>query len=407
MIKEHTRMALGSIKSQRVRSAMTMFGIIISVASVITVVGLGQGLRQQVTKQIGKLGSNLIIVQPGRRSDGSALNLQSLERVGGVSTGMLTEQDLVSVSKVEGIDKISPVASIAGLATYENRKLPEANIIGASEDLPTILDKKIEYGAFFNKNETLKNYAVIGRGVAENLFEENVPIGKTFQIRGVEFIVQGVFEQTPLTPLSPSVNFNNAVVISYPKAKEISNGNIQISQILTTTKTPEQTPAAAKAITTALLANHGGQEDFSVLRQEETLAISDGVFDQLTMFVTGVAIIALLVGGIGIMNIMFASVSERTREIGIRKAVGATNKQIMNQFITEAVVLSVSGGVFGVITAFIILVIVRSTTSLEPTLVLSAVAIALGISIAIGIVSGILPALKASRKDPIDALRGL
>lgn len=399
-------MAMASIRASRVRSTMTMFGIIISVASVITVVGLGEGLRQQVTKQIGNLGSNLVIVQPGHRTATSAVNLDSLQQVGGVNTGVLTEQDLNSVAKATGIDKISPVASIAGIATYEDRKLPDANIVGASDALPTILDKKIEYGSFFSKDEQTKNYAVIGRGVAEDLFEENVPIGKTFQIRGVEFIVQGVFEQTPLTPLSPSVNFNNAVVISYPKAKEISSGNIQISQILVTAKTPEATPGVATEIHAALLANHGGQADFSVLKQEETLQISDTVFNQLTMFVTGIAVIALLVGGIGIMNIMFANVSERTREIGIRKAVGATNRQIRSQFITEAVTISVVGGFLGVVTAVIVIIIVRSTTSLQPVLVLPAVLLALLISVGIGIVSGILPALKASSKDPIDSLRG-
>lgn len=406
MIKEHTKMAISAIRASQLRSTMTMFGVIISVASVVTVVGLGAGLRQQVTKQIDKLGSNLIIVQPGRRGGQAALNLQSLQRVGGLNNGVLTEQDLQTVTKISGADRVSPVASISGLASYEGRTMPDAEIVGSTDSLPTILDKKIEYGSFFGKNEEVRTYAVIGRGVAESLFEENVPIGKTFQIRGVEFMVQGVFEQTPLTPLSPSLNFNNAIVIPYTKAKEISGGNISLNQILVTTASAEEATNIASKIENALTTSHGGQKDFSVLRQEETLQISDGVFNQLTLFVTGIAIIALVVGGIGIMNIMFASVSERTREIGIRKAIGATNRQIRGQFMTEAVVLSVGGGLLGVAASAICIVIIRATTSLQPVIVLPAVLLSLGISCGIGIISGILPAFKAAGKDPIDSLRG-
>ena len=154
-----------------------------------------------------------------------------------------------------------------------------------------------------------------------------------------------------------------------------------------------------------LLSNHGGQEDFSVLRQEETLAISDGVFNQLTVFIGGAAVIALIVGGIGIMNIMFATVSERTREIGVRKAIGATSRQIVGQFIIEAVTLSAFGGIIGLLASLITIAAIRATTSLEPVIVWQVMAGAFLVSVTVGIVSGILPAIKAARKDPIESLR--
>lgn len=406
MTKEHMRMALGSINASKTRSFMTMFGVIISVASVITIVGLGHGLRNQVSKQITKLGSNLIIVQPGKRG-GGAVNLQSLQSVSNTGSGILTEQDLASASKIPDISQLSPVTTIAGLPIYEERTMTNAVIVGASESLPEIIDKKIEYGSYFSREDLNNNYATIGRDVAEELFNENVPIGKAFTIRGVEFIVQGVFEKTPVTPLSPSVNFNSAIVIPYQKAKEISAGSLQINQMLITAKNSEITADVSKNIHSALMINHGGQEDFSVLRQEETLAISDEVFNQLTVFIGGAAIIALVVGGIGIMNIMFATVSERTREIGIRKAIGATNRQIVSQFIVEAVTLSASGGVVGIIMSLIVIAAIRSTTNLEPAIVLPVVGGAFLVSVSVGIISGILPALKAARKDPIESLRGV
>ncbi len=405
MIKENVRIAAASIRSARIRTALTMFGIILGVASVVVVVGLGDGLRNQVTGQITKLGSNLIIVQPGKHTDNQALNFTSLQAIGGTNGGVLTEQDLASISKTADINLLAPVATITGVPSTDSRSMDSAIIVGTTDALPTILGKKVPYGSFFGKDDQKKNYAIIGPGVAAQLFGENVPVGQSFQIRGIEFIVQGVFEQTPLTPLSPSVNFNDAIVIPYEKAKEIGAGSLQINQILVTSKTAAHAKTVAANINKTLAANHGGQQDFSILSQKEALAISDGVFSQLTVFVSAVAAISLLVSSVGIMNIMFATVSERTREIGIRKAVGATNRQIIGQFVTEAITVSVGGGLIGVIVALIAIAGIRSTTSYEPAINFAVIGIAVGVTATAGILAGILPAIKAARKDPIDSLR--
>ncbi|NBU34590.1 FtsX-like permease family protein [bacterium] len=403
MTKEHIKMAFATMSQSRTRSFMTMLGIIISVAAVITIVGLGHGLRNQVSGQIGKLGSNLILVQPGQTAT-SSVDLTSLQSLAS-QRGTLTEQDYTSITKLPGIKQISPVATISGLPRFENKTMERASIVGSNDKLPDIIGKEIEYGSFFGPNDTNKNHAVIGRGVASELFGENVPIGKSFSIRNSEFIVTGVFTQSPVTPLSPSINFNNAIVIPYNKAKEIGGASLQFIQILVVAESAETSQALANNIQNTIKANHGGQQDFSVLQQEEALAISDGVFSQLTMFITGAAIIALIVGGIGVMNIMFASVSERTREIGIRKAVGATNKQIINQFMTEAIIITFSGGILGILLASVTILTIRVTTSLQPAFVLPIMALALAVTTAIGLASGILPALKAAKKDPIESLR--
>jgi ABC-type antimicrobial peptide transport system permease subunit len=369
------------------------------------VVGLGDGLRNQVTRQITKLGSNLIIVQPGKKTESNVLGLNSLQSIGGTSGGVLTEADLEDVTKTKDVSRVAPVATITGVPSTSERSMEEAIIVATTDSLPTILGKKVPYGSFFGSDDLMKNYAIIGPGVAAQLFNENVPVGQSFQIRGTEFIVEGVFEQTPLTPLSPSVNFNDAIVIPYGKAKQIGAGSLQINQILVTSTSASETKSVADTISTELEKNHGGQHDFSVLSQKEALAISDGIFSQLTLFVTSIAAISLLVSSIGIMNIMFATVSERTREIGIRKAVGATNRQIVGQFLTESVVVSVSGGIVGVVVALIAIAGIRATTSYEPAVNITIIAIATGVSAASGILAGILPAVKAARKDPIDSLR--
>lgn len=283
--------------------------------------------------------------------------------------------------------------------------MERSSIVGTNDKLPDIIGKEVEYGSFFGPSDVAKNHAVIGRGVASELFGENVPIGKAFTIRDTEFIVTGVLEQSPVTPLSPSINFNDAIVIPYPKAKEIGGASLQFVQILVVAMSADGGNALATDIETAIKANHGGQKDFSVLQQQEALAISDGVFSQLTVFITGAAIIALIVGGIGVMNIMFASVSERTREIGIRKAVGATNKQIINQFMVEAIIITFTGGLLGIIVASLAIVAIRVSTNLQPAFVIPTMLWSLAITVGIGLASGILPALKAAKKDPIESLR--
>jgi putative ABC transport system permease protein len=378
-----------------------MFGIIVGVSSVVTIVSLGEGVKQQITQQAGEVGDSLIVIRPGKKTDAKIISLDSLRNFTS-GAGSLSEKDWKDTEKVPGVVSVVPIGVISGIASYQDREYT-GSIIASTDNLPRFLNQEVEYGKFFEENTTDKKIAIIGRDVAERLFEENVPIGKKLSIRGVEYTVAGVFEQQSSSTFA-AININSAIVLPYASGKEVSN-NIQLLQLFIEADDPNNVNATADAIKEALKTNHAGQEDFTVLVKDEALEATNEIFYQLTVFIAGVAFISFIVGGIGIMNIMFATVSERTKEIGIRKAVGATNRQILGQFVMEAIVVSVVGGIFGIIVALIANVVIRVTTDLQPVITPEVALIVFSLSALTGIISGILPAAQAARKDPITALR--
>jgi putative ABC transport system permease protein len=401
MISEYFKMAIASIRGARFRSGLTMFGIIVGVSSVVTIVSLGEGIRSQITEQTGEIGDSLIVVRPGKEREARVISLDALRNFTN-NAGSLSEKDWQDTENVDGVKSVVPVGSISGLASYQDTDY-NGNIIATTGRLPLLLNQQVEFGTFFTGSETRRNVAVIGRDVAEQLFEENVPIGKTLSIRGVDYIVQGIFEQQSSGTFA-TINVNDSIFLPYEAAREIGS-NIQILQLFVEAESPGVVSSAAETVRETLKANHAGQEDFTVLEKEEALEATNEVFYQLTVFIAGVAFISFIVGGIGIMNIMFATVSERTREIGVRKAIGATNTQILGQFVMEAVVLSVFGGILGILFSLVANGAIRATTDLQPVITPEVAIIVFALSAATGIVSGLLPAAQAARKDPITSLR--
>lgn len=402
MIFEYYRMAIASIKGARFRSFLTMFGIIIGVSSVVTIVGLGEGVKQQVAKQVDAVSDSLIVIRPGKEVEAKAFSLDSLRSFVS-SSGSLSEKDWRDSEKVEGVASAAPVGILSGIVSYEEDEYAGGNIIATTQKLPTLLNQKVEFGEFFTEADYSRNVTIIGKDVAEKLFKENVPIGKSLSIRGKNFIVQGVFEQQKSGSFA-ALNVNNSIMIPFDAAREIG-GSIQLMQVYVEAADPNNVATIATNLKETLKANHAGQEDFTILQKEEALEATNEVFYQITLFIAGVAFISFIVGGIGIMNIMFATVSERTREIGIRKAIGATNAQILGQFVMESIVLSVVGGIIGIALSFAGNAIIRVTTDLQPVTTISVVALVAGLSVLTGVISGLLPAAKAASKDPIASLR--
>jgi ABC-type antimicrobial peptide transport system permease subunit len=400
-------MSIDSLRGAKWRSFLTMLGIIIGVVSVLTIVGIGEGVKNQVNAQINELGKDLITVRAGQEAQSSTGNLGGLTNLlSTASYGSLSQQDLQSVQQTAGVKLAVPLGVVSGAIQVGQTTDNNVSVIATSSDLPTILQQPLAYGDFFNSDTSIQpNVAVLGPGAAEALFHEKIPLGNSFTYLGQTFVVRGIFNQFDTDPLSLSTNFNDAIFIPYATAQALTNNNVPLSEVLARPVQSTKTSATVKAITSNLVNAHQNQEQFTVLRQDESLMATNKILNLLTKLVAGVAAISLLVGGVGIMDVMLVSVAERMHEIGIRKALGATNRQILAQFLTEATVLSLTGGIIGIIAAYIIDFLLNTFTSLTPFIPWQVVVLATAVSLFVGIGFGSIPALKAARKDPIDALR--
>lgn len=406
MIVNNVKLSWHAIRSSRWRSFMTMFGIIIGVASVVTTVSLGEGVKTQIAKQINYLGHDIITLRPGQlmNSEGPG-GIGGLNLVSSLGTNTLTEDDIRVAKNTPGVGKVVPLSIITGVPTYSDREFKQGIAVATTSDLPEILKQDIEFGEFFRAEDEGRNVAVIGTRVAHELFRENVPIGKSFTFRHQDFIVRGVFEEFESNPLVPGADFNAAIFMPSVTGKNLTNNSAQVFQVFVKPTNPDKTSETIAALRDTMRGSHGGEEDFTILTQEETLSSTSSILDLLTSLVAAIAAVSLFVGGIGIMNIMLVSVTERIHEIGIRKAIGATNRQIRNEFLIEAMVLSFVGGVIGSLVALVLNVLIRIFTNLQPVINWQTILIANGVSLVIGVVFGVAPAVKAARKDPIRALR--
>lgn len=407
MWRNDIKLALASLRSSKWRSFLTMLGIIVGVVSVVTTVSIGEGVKHQVADQINQYGPDLITVRPGKVVNRDANgNVTGYNALGLVGSGSLNESDWHGMQKLKNVRFVVPMNLVPGVIEVgEGRKYADGLVIGSPPGVPDVLNQQLAYGSFYEADS--RDAAVIGKRIAERVFQENVPVGKSFQFRGRNFIVRGVFDEFPTSPLTPNADYNNAVFIPYDVSKEVAGGQTHIYQVLLKPSDPKSAAQLASDVRSSLRAARAGQEDFTVLKQDENLALAGSLLSLLTAMIAAVAAVSLVVGGIGIMNIMLVSVSERTKEIGVRKAVGATNQQILSQFMLEAAVLSFVGGVVGVFVSLVVNYCLRIFTDIQPVITLPIVLIATAVSLIVGVVFGVTPALRAARKDPIEALRNL
>ncbi len=402
---ETLRTAYDAIRTRRMRSALTMLGILIGIAAVMLTVGLGQGAQQQVASQIDKLGSNLLIVSPG-----STTSLTGV-RGGRGSATTLTTADAVMLadpSVAPDVKAVAPTSTTQASLTADGTNWT-TSVVGTTPSWPEVRARTLSSGRFFTAEELAdaQTEAVLGQTTAQELFGARDPVGQQVSIGSQPFTVIGVLATVGSTVGGDQDD--QAVVPATTYADVVSPGaGTSVSSIYLEAAGQDVLSAAYQEADNALLTSHGvsaTDADFTLSSQQSIVQTATSTSRTLTVLLGGIAAISLLVGGIGVMNIMLVSVTERIREIGLRKALGATPRVIRRQFLTEASLLGLAGGVLGLLLGVLGAAFLPSLIGQPVTVSTVAAVAAIAISVVIGVVAGVYPASRAARLSPIDALR--
>jgi putative ABC transport system permease protein len=406
-LRENFRIAWQGLAANRLRSALTMLGILIGVGAVIVLVAVGNGSSVAVQKQIESLGTNTLVVSRARFGFGGGSRATN----GTQSTvSALTNQDVTALhdrTQAPDLKLVAPVINESVTATYAGATYSPSQFVGTTADYLSIRNYSVASGTAFTATDVTNRarVALLGQTVVTNLFGSQNPVGATVQFNGIDYTVIGV-----LAPKgSNGVQDQDDIVITPITAVQdtLAGENASLSSITIEANSRSAMSAAADEVTTVLLGTHRITDptnaDFQVLNQATLLSTAGSTNSVFTVLLGAVAAISLLVGGIGVMNIMLVTVTERTREIGIRKAIGARRSDILGQFLVEAVLLSVIGGVIGVIAGLLVSRI--RIVGVTPVVAPYSVALAFGVAVAVGLFFGLYPANRASALHPIEALR--
>ncbi len=404
-ILENIRNALGAINSNKLRSALTMLGIIIGVSSVVLMIAIGQGAQRSVTSRIQSLGTNLLTVSPGSPN-------QTNVRFGGGGGGQgggLTRDDVAAIREhVTGLSGVSPEVS-SRMQVINGPLNMSTSIQGVTPDYTTVRNASVAYGSFITEEniQQMDKVAVLGQQALTTLFPDDPdPLGKDIRIQNTIFTVIGVMQSKGQQGFQ---NLDDMILIPLSTMQARVTGQTAVSTVGVSVADQAEMSKKQAEITAVLLNAHGindvSKQNFTVLNQADAVETLNQVTGIFTLLLGGIAAISLLVGGIGVMNIMLVSVTERTREIGIRKAIGAKKRDILLQFLVESTVLSVLGGGIGVLLSIGGSWLVKAYAGFDASVTLSPIVMAFAFSIGIGIFFGMLPAWKAAKLRPIEALR--
>ena len=396
------KIALRALARNKVRSALTMLGIIIGVASVIAMVSLGQGAQKQVQDQISSMGTNMLIVSAGSQRQSGGV------RGGGGTSTTLTPDDAAAIAGAPAVSDVSPAVTAPVTLVFGNQNWT-TRAEGVAPAYLSIRNRAIAAGDIFTEGEvrTAARVAVIGQTVADQLFAGADPVGQTIRVRNLPFRIVGVLEAKGQSQWGQDQD--DTLLIPYTTAIKKLLSQTHVSTIYVAAPSAEQTFAAEEQVATMLRQRHnirsGQEDDFSVRNLTDIAEAAQATTRVMTMLLGSIAGVSLLVGGIGIMNIMLVSVTERTREIGIRMAVGARSKHVERQFLIESVALGLAGGFTGIVLGVGISLALSGVFN-WPTLISPvAVVVSAIFSMAIGVFFGFYPARKAANLDPIEALR--
>jgi len=402
MLGDLLRETIWSLSTNKVRSGLTVLGIIIGVGSVIAMVAIGQGSQASISEQIQSIGSNLIMIQPGAQRSGGVRSVAG-------SAKTITWEDVEAIkSEVQNIEAVAPSDNGQYQITAKGTNT-RTQTIGTVPEYVSVRNIEIDSGNFITEyhSKVLAKVAVLGPDTRDDLFGEGVdPVGQSIKINGINFEVIGVTEAKGGSGFN---NFDDTVYIPIMTSQRYLTGNDHISSVSITASDQSLMESVQEQITSLLLERHGikneDEADFRLMNQADIIETASNITGTLTLLLASIAGISLLVGGIGIMNMMLTTVTERTREIGLRKAVGIKKIYINLQFLAESVVLTFFGGLIGVGFGWVASFFVSHFSTLETKISISSILLAFGISAAVGIIFGFYPARKAAAMSPIDALK--
>ncbi len=408
-IYENIKIALKSLGSNRLRTFLTMLGIIIGVGAVVAVMGVGAGAEASIIGDIQSIGANVITIHPGEKGigdKGMRARFGSDEEEEEIVKGDLYLEDVYALKREAGLlNEVVPVYYTGGTISYLSWS-GQTRIIGTSEDFLEVQGYEVDVGNFFTESDVsnMSNVIVLGDTIVNDYFGKINPVGEIIKIGGKNFTVIGTVKSAGSTFGKDS---DDVVYIPITTAQNKLYGEDTIHNIIAKVESEDLVDEATEEVKGILRIQHsilpGEGNDFLITGNIQILEMASEISTTLTVVLGGIAAISLLVGGIGIMNIMFVSVTERTKEIGIRKAVGAKNRDIMVQFLTEGIVLSFLGGVLGIGFAYLLTWAIGSL--ITSIITATPIILALSVSSAIGLIFGIFPAMRAARLHPIDSLR--
>lgn len=403
VFRSHLQNAFESLSANRMRTFLTILGVLIGIASITIIMSLSGGITDLISGQITDQGGAITVVRPQEVGVNNRNIISSLATSRSFARSSITEQDYTSILEIENIDAVAPLASFVSEMRAGTDKIT-SNILATSPDIDKIINLKLHDGQFISGEGDVSTI-VIGHGLAIELFNTSQVIGRNIYIKDQPFLVVGVLEE-----INNPINFNNidfdfTVIMNLSAGKRLSQNSLQVQQINIKSNSVNSVEKVHQQVESAILKNHQDNHDFVVLSGKNISHPASEFLELITVVLTLVASVSLLVGGVGIMNIMLVNVSERTREIGIRKALGANNSQIIFQFLTESIIISLAGGFFGYIAGYSFSFGVSSFLPFQPLVSWEIAGLVGGVSLIVGIFFGVYPGIKAARKDPIESLR--
>ena len=404
LLRTHLSIALDSLHRNRARTFLSALGIAIGVASIVLIMSLTGGIGSLISASSDKNNANLILVRPSTGKELAENLIDELTANNQYAKSSLTLDDTTSIAKLGNIEAVAPIASNISAVTIGDKSYQSINVVATNADLVKTAKLALKNGQFFEESGTHNNAAVIGHDLATKLFGTTDILARTFQYGDQKFIIIGVLEKTDSPINYNGVDFDNSILIDINFANSFES-SIQIQQINVRTTTTDSTESVAEEIKTKLTNSKKGNTTFQVLTGSSNFQPAGSLLSIISSMLTLVASISLIVGGVGIMNIMLVSVSERTREIGIRKAVGASSGNILLQFLFESIILSFIGGIMGIALGYATAFAISLITPFAPHISWSILGITCLTSLIVGVIFGVYPAAKAATKDPITSLK--